>query len=219
MSGPAGLSPGCGIGQSGFQCCKFTDYFRDGGRSGAKIITKCHDKVDKWAKCTHWVDFMRSTPRDYDVSNCQRSFVVLFSLAHTLSFSSLTLSFSSLSHSLAWPERGKLSVRFTCIAIPVVCFGQKPKTVHPTPFTFPWLADAKIGPFCTTSKFFPADCPPLCLQILSVSAATPLQAAERHICVFVFWVLVFGLWVTLRRKRVNFLPDFASLPIGLLAEK
>ena len=100
MSGPAGLSPGCGIGQSGFQCCKFTDYFRDGGRSGAKIITKCHDKVDKWAKCTHWVDFMRSTPRDYDVSNCQRSFVVLFSrLAHTLSFSSLslTLSFSRLS--------------------------------------------------------------------------------------------------------------------------
>ncbi len=75
MSGPAGLSTGCGIGQSGFQCCKFTDYFRDGGRGGAKIITKCHDKVDKWAKCTHWVDFMRSTPLDYDVSNCQRSFV------------------------------------------------------------------------------------------------------------------------------------------------
>jgi hypothetical protein len=199
VSGPAGLSTGCGIGQSGFQCCKFTDYFRYGGRGGAKIITKCHDKVDKWAKCTHRVDFMRSTPLDYDVSNCQRSFVVLFSRSLTFSSHTLTLALScfsnlshtlthshslvfySLTHSLAWPERGKLSVRFTCVAITVVRFGRKPKTVHPTPFTFPWLAGAKIGPFCTASKFFPADCPPLLLQILSVSAATPLQAAERHI--------------------------------------
>ena len=47
----------------------------------------------------------------------------------------------------AWPERGKLSVRFTCAAFAIVRFGRKPKTVHPAPFTFPSACGYKDSDF------------------------------------------------------------------------